>query len=255
MTVPPRQVLVTLAAVALFGVPAPARAQPRAGGVDAGPLRRLPLLEDELRADPGSLRKGADYRQAVIASGQYDRALALLRDLAKRHPRLPEAQMNAAFGCIDKVPVSGKIRQALLGREALDWLTRSIALRPTAVSYYCRGLVNLFYDAVIFNRVHIGVADLRQALNMQRAEPARPYHALTYIALGDGYWKLEDLAAARRVWREGASRFPEDPELRERLRLEGKGLAWKVRGALDPDHRMDTSLREIMDDLPRYGLR
>jgi tetratricopeptide (TPR) repeat protein len=233
---------------------APVQARPEREHV-AGSLERLASCERELRTDPGSLRKGAAYRQEAIATGQYDRAIGLTRDLAKRHPDLIEAQVNAALACIDKVPVSGKVRQALLGRDALDWLTRAIALRPTGLAYYCRGLVNLFYDALIFRRVPIGVADLQKALAIQRAEEPRAYHARTYISLGDGYWKLKDLLAARRTWEEGAARFPGDRELRERLTLRGKALEWKVRGALDPDHRVDTSLAEILDDLPRYGLR
>ncbi len=184
-----------------------------------------------------------------------NRALRLTKDLARRHPRLAEAQLNLAFASIDKVPVSGKIRQALLGRDALEAFTRAIAIRPTAIAYFCRGLVNLFYDAIIFNRVRLGVADLEQALALQAKQPPRPYHARVYISLGDGYWKLKNLRKAKAVWADGLARFPGNVELEKRVNAEGKALEWIVRIALDPDHRVDTSLREIVDDLPALGLR
>lgn len=249
--------------LACLAAAAPPRAAQAAGPEAPQASRALPAdywprllaLESALKADPVSLQTGARYRQAIIDGGQYDRAIGLFRRILKQHPKSIEAHLNLAFACIDKVPDSGKIRQALLGKEAMDHLTAAIQIRPLPIAIFCRGLVNLFYDAVIFNRVRIGVADLARARDLQQQQPPRPYHARVYVSLGDGYWKLKDLTAARSVWSDGLARFPDDAELQKRMTRQGKQLEWTVRSALDPDNRVDTSLKEIWDDLPALGLR
>ena len=40
----------------------------------------------------------------------------------------------------------------------MNALTKSIALRPTVLAYYVRGVINLFYNAFIFHRADKGVA-------------------------------------------------------------------------------------------------
>ena len=248
--------LVALAVAAMPVAQQPATAAavgPRGLAADYWP--KVLALEAELRADPGSLRTGARYRELILVSGAHDRAIDLLAKLADARRDSIEAQANLALACIDKVPVSGKIRQALLGREAIERLTAAIAIRPTPLMYYIRGLVNLFYDAIIFNRVRHGVSDLEEALRLQRLSPPRPYHAKVYIALGDGYWKLKDLPKAKAMWSEGLALMPDNEELAKRVNRQGRDLEWTVRIALDPDHRVDTSLKEILDDLRTLGLR
>ena len=41
-----------------------------------------------------------------------------------------------------------------------------------------------------------GVADLEKALDLQKTGPQRSYYVRTYISLGDGYWKTDDLKKA-----------------------------------------------------------
>ena len=56
--------------------------------------------------------------------------------------------------------------------------------------------------------------------------------AYTYTALGDGYFRLEDLARARRTWAEGLAKCPDDDGLKTRLAQEGQPLLDTVTRAL-----------------------
>src|SRR4029078_9286664 len=101
-------------------------------------------------------------RQLVIETGRYDRSLKLFERLA-RDPRAgANGFLNLALANVDKVPVSGTVPPALLGREALNALTRAIAIEPSDLAYLIRGLVNLYYDQFVFHPTDKGVADLER---------------------------------------------------------------------------------------------
>ena len=132
--------------------------------------------------------------------------------------------VNLALANVDKVPVSGSVRRALLGRDALDALTRAIAIEPTDLAYLIRGLVNLYYDQFVFHRTDKGVADLETARRLAAAHPQVLYAPRILVALGDGYWRLNQHEQARGVWREGLASFPDV-----------RGLPRQARGARRTD--------------------
>src|SRR6266545_611880 len=87
--------------------------------VAAADTRALDELETRLARDPSSLRAAAEYRQLVIEAGRYDRSITLFERLAKDPRGGANRFVNLALANVDKVPVSGSIRRALLGRDAL----------------------------------------------------------------------------------------------------------------------------------------
>ena len=64
--------------------------------------------------------------------------------------------------------------------------------------------------------------------------------------LSDGHWRLEDKARARDVWRRGLAIFPDVAELRNRVNGTDAVVEKIVHDAVDPDTRVDTSLRGIL---------
>jgi tetratricopeptide (TPR) repeat protein len=233
--------------VSLFLVTIIAAAPPEPAAI----TRLLGDFEARLAQDPSNLRVAAEYRQAVIATGRYDRSIKLFERLAKDPRGGANRFLNLALANVDKVPVSGSVRRALLGREALDALTRAIAIEPTDLAYLIRGLVNLYYDQFVFHRTDKGVADLEIARRLAASHPQVAYAPRILVALGDGYWRLNRHDQARAVWREGLDVLPRLDGFRVRLDARDDQIPDIIERALDAGVRVDTTLRELFPDLTR----
>ena len=217
--------------------------------------RLLDEFEARLVQEPASLRVGAEYRQLVIESGRYDRSIRLFERLSGDPRGGANRYVNLALANVDKVPVSGSIRRALLGRDALDALTRAIAIEPTDLAYLIRGLVNLYYDQFVFHRTAKGVADLETARRLSAAHPQVPYAPRILVALGDGYWRLNRHDKARELWREGLSASPDAESFRVRLSARDEQIPDIIEHALDAGVRVDTTLRELFPELTHAALK
>ena len=232
---------VALACAATAVAHAGARAPERAAVPCAAALE---TLEQALDAHPDDLRAGNDYRMAVIQANQYDRAIAFFEKLVTAHPDAGNAHLNYGFAYVDKIPAAGAITQVILANNALREFTKSIELHPTWIGYYTRGNSYLFWPR-IFNRTQLGIDDLKHALEMQQAGPKRPYHVRVFVALGDGYWKLDQFKEATDTWRAGLAAFPDSGPLKKRLAAGPDELGALVDAAYDPAVRVDTSLQDL----------
>jgi len=208
-------------------------------------------LEAAVAASPDDLRAGNDYRMAVIVAARtdrnlvkYDRAIAFFEKLVTDHPTAANAHLNYGFAYVDKIPAAGAITQVILANNALGAFTKSLDLRPSWIGLYTRGNSYLFWPR-IFLRTKYGIADLEEALKMQNAEPKRPYHVRTYVSLGDGYWKMDDLPKAIATWKDGLAAFPDSAALRDRLAKQGDDLQKLIDDSYDPSKRVDTSLQDL----------
>lgn len=208
----------------------------------------LATLEAQVAADPENLRVAAEYRQAVIAAGEYDRAIRIFDGLASRPGAGPHVFLSLGLAYIDRIPAVGAFRRISLGNNATEALTRSIAREPSDLAYLIRGLVHLHFERGFFHRTPDGVADLEHARRLATSHPERRYVARIYSALGDGYWRLKRRDLARATWREGQSRFPDDERLRLRLTAADGVITDTIAHDLDAGVRVDTSLRDVLTD-------
>jgi tetratricopeptide (TPR) repeat protein len=204
----------------------------------------LAALEAAVNADPDGLKASDQYRTAVIQAKAYDRSIAFFQKLVTANPTAANAHLNYGFAYVDKIPDAGAITQVILANNALGEFTKSIAIKPSWIALYTRGNSYLFWPR-IFNRTHLGVADLNEALKMQKADTRRPYHVRVFVALGDAYWKSDDLTAAANTWREGLAQFPDNAVLKARLAKQGDDLKTLIEAGYDPAKRVDTSLQEL----------
>jgi len=204
----------------------------------------LHYLESAITGDPDNLRYASEYRQAAIKSKDFDRAVSFFEKLAVAKPQSANIHLNFGFAYVDKVPVAGSITQVILANKALNEFSKAVELQPNWIGYYTRGMSYLFWPKV-FNRASMGVADLEKAMKLQSAGPRKPYHVKTYLALGDGYWKTDQLEKARAVWQEGLKQFPDNQQLKTRLERKGEELEKTIEANFDPNKRVDTDLREL----------
>ena len=207
----------------------------------------LSAMETQLIADPDNLTLGAKYRQEIIHSNQYDRAIAFLEKLVADHPAAANAHLNYGFAYVDKIPAAGSITQVILANNALSEFTKSLELKQTWISLYTRGNSYLYWPA-IFGRAPLGVADLEAAMKLQKASVKKSFHVRTYIALGDGYWKTDNLEKARQIWAEGIKEFPGNAALSVRVSAQGDALKTIIDDTYDSTKRVDTSLEELRPD-------
>jgi tetratricopeptide (TPR) repeat protein len=210
----------------------------------------LAPLEGALAAAPDDIRAANAYRMAVVeiagdrSTVLYDRAISFFEKLVAEHPNAANAHLNYGFAYVDKIPAAGAITQVILANNALGAFTKSLDLRPSWIGYYTRGNSYLFWPR-IFGRTKYGVADLEQAMKIQRSEPKHGYHVRAYIALGDGYWKLDDLDKATATWKDGLTEFPDNQLLKARLSKQGDELKALIDNSYDPAKRVDTSLQDL----------
>jgi tetratricopeptide (TPR) repeat protein len=204
----------------------------------------LQALEAAVSGDPDNMRYANDYRQTIIRGKQFDRALDFFQKETAAHPKSANLHLNYGFAYVDKIPVAGSITQVILANNALNEFTKALEIEPSWIAYYTRGESYLFWPKV-FQRAPAGVDDLLKALEIAKSGPARSYHAKTYVALGDGYWKTDQLEKARATWQEGLKIFPGNEQLKKRLELQGEELKNAIEAGFDPAKRVDTDLREL----------
>jgi tetratricopeptide (TPR) repeat protein len=204
----------------------------------------LPALEAAVESDPESLRYASDYRQTVIACGEYDRSLAFFERLVAAHPDSPGAVLNYGYAYVDKIPSAGAISQVILADRALKQFSRALELKTSWLALYTRGNAYLYWPKV-FGRGPLAVADLEQAVEMSRGKPDYSEYVRAYVALGDAYWRTDQPEKARATWKEGLARFPDDPKLAARMARDGDELDRYIFDEIDPNRRVDTDLTPV----------
>ncbi len=208
----------------------------------------LTEFEAALSDDPDNVQYGSEYRQAVIEAKEYDRCIKFFGKLVADHPNASNAYLNYGFAYVDKIPAAGSITQVILANTALGYFTKALDLKPSWIGYYTRGNSYLYWPKV-FGRAPLGLADLEQAVKMQRADGRkRSYYVRGYVSLGDAYWKTDQLDKAKSVWKEGLAMFPDNAQLKARLSKDGDELKEYIDDQLDPNKRVDTNLQEIWTD-------
>ena len=207
----------------------------------------LRYLEAAVTQDPDNIRYSSEYRQVAIKSKEFDRSVAFFEKLSTSRPQSANVHLNFGFAYVDKIPAAGSITQVILANKALTEFSKAVELQPNWINYYTRGASYLFWPK-IFNRAPMGVADLEKAFKIQSAEPRRSYHVKLYIALGDGYWKTDQLERARTIWRDGLKQFPDNQPLKTRLGQQGSDLQATIEAGFDPGKRVDTDLRDLWTD-------
>lgn len=206
--------------------------------------KALGILEQQLKAEPNSLKWGSEYRMAIIASKQHDRAIALFESLSAANAKAPYLFLNLGFAYVDKIPVAGSITQVLLANTSLGHFSKSIEIEPTWIALYTRGNAYLFWPK-IFKRMPLGIADLERALQMQKAIKKQHFHSRVFLSLGDGYWKNDEFDKAKAIWAEGAKQFPENALIKARLSKSPDELNAAITDAYDPNKRVDTNLIDL----------
>jgi len=206
----------------------------------------LTNFEDAVRQDPDNLQFAAEYRQAVIKAEAYDRALEFFEEVAGEASGSANLLLNYGFCYVDKIPTEGAVTQVIRANQALEKFTAALEIEESWLGLYTRGNSYLYWPT-IFGRAPLGVADLTRAVEVAKGLDPKPYHARAWAALGDGYWRLENLEKSREIWREGLKLFPNSKRLQDRLSKDDAALDAYLEENFAVGNRVNTDLREIWE--------
>ena len=202
----------------------------------------LHLLELAIADDPDNIRYASEYRQAIIRDKEFDRAIDFFGKLVAKDPDSANLHLNYGFAYVDKIPTAGSITQVILANTALGEFSKAVELQPGWLA--TTPGVRAISLAKIFNGAP-GSRGSGKAVLCNRPAQTKPYYVRAYIALGDGYCKMEHMDEARATWQEGLRQFPDNSQLKDRLALNGDQLTKLIENGFDPNKRVDTDLRDI----------
>jgi tetratricopeptide (TPR) repeat protein len=215
----------------------------------------LTRFEAALQADPNNLRYGNTYRLTVIKLNQvktYDRSIEFFKQLVADHPKAPNAWLNFGYAYVDKIPLEGAITQVLLANKAIAPFSAALALEESWLALYTRGNSYVYWPA-IFGRTPLAIADLEKAIALSQQTEKRSYHARAYVALGEAYWRLNNLEKARQSWREALQLFPSNEALQVRLTQDDQALNALLTAHFEPGKRVDTDVSGIWEEAERQA--
>jgi tetratricopeptide (TPR) repeat protein len=252
-----------LLAAALLAAPLAAAAEPPAAAIAAhrkalaswgdgnggaaAAKAALGDFETALALDPDNLRWGSEYRQAAIAAAEFDRSIEFFTTLAKEHPRAAATRLHLGYAHVDKIPAAGAITQVILANTALNHFSAALELEESWLVRYTRGNSYVYWPP-IFGKTRLGIADLERAIELAEGLPKRSIHARAWVALGDGHWRLDDLARAREIWQQGLARYPGDADLEARVRRDGEALEQFLDATYALGNKVDTDLSPLWEE-------
>jgi tetratricopeptide (TPR) repeat protein len=208
-------------------------------------LVSLEYYESAMDKDPNNLKYGNDYRQAVVQINEvetYERCISFFENLTRRNGKMPNAWLNYGYAYVDKIPVEGAITQVLLANTALGYFGTALTLEHTWLGHFTRGNSYLYWPA-IFGRTALAITDLEMAIAISEKEKKqRLFHVRPYVGLGEAYWRLDNIAKAREIWKGALERFPGNADLIQRLAMNEEALTAFLTTHFEPGKRVNTDL-------------
>ena len=171
------------------------------------------------------LEAGLDYdeRKAIFQrakkAGQIDALIAKLRKRAEENPAIAQAQLELGQAYLEKVegmppgPEAGFLANA--ADKAFD---NALAADPKHWEARFVKAISLSFWPPMFGKKAEAISNFETLLEQQKTGPQKPEYAETYRLLGNLYSEQGKAEEARKIWEEGLRRFPQDEDLRKRLR-------------------------------------
>ncbi|MGQ0551618.1 MAG: tetratricopeptide repeat protein [Planctomycetota bacterium] len=163
-----------------------------------------------------------DAKQALWNSlreaGLLDEAVAVLEALAKARPHDPEAQVDYAEVCIQKIfEVGGGIQAGPWAMRADQAYDVALAADPEHWEARFSKAISLSFWPPITGKQAVAIDNFRTLIEQQERRSRRPEYAQTYLMLGNLYLQQGQHEQARQTFQAGLKQFPEDSELSEKI--------------------------------------
>jgi hypothetical protein len=206
---------------------------------------RFEALSHRVAASPDDLLAGNSLRELCREQKSVDRCIEFLDRVAADHPAVDAIRVNAALAYVDELPGHSLYIQARLSTHSIQHVS-AILERDSGnwLALYIRGLNNLYWP-LWYRRTDRAIADLEHCVQLSEQLPPsqrKPYMVLAYVALGDTYARLSQIAEARATWTHGASEYTSH-QLQERLQTQPSLLHERIESIRSREVPIDTDLK------------
>lgn len=151
-------------------------------------------------------------------AGKLDQAIADLESRMAGDARSAEYPAALGQAYLKKCATLQDLReQGILGMQADKLFDTALNLEPSNWEARFMKAVALSYWPVQMNKGDEVIQHFNTLIQQQEAQAAQPYFAESYVWLGNEYQKLGRPEYARSVWQRGATLFPGNDGLREKL--------------------------------------
>ncbi len=216
----------------------------------------LSQAEQSLRENPVSHSRAGTYRTQCVRFNQHDRAISFLKSLAEEQPDDPRVHIELSCAYVDKIPACGGlaavVSKGTYARKSLDVLNALVKnVGGSWAVYYARGMNHLHWPKML-RHSGAAAADFERCLKLQNEDETvvtKTHHERIYVLLGDAYAKNDEYKKARKAWQDGLKKYPNSPDLRERLAVEGdKTLKKYIANVRSLEQPIDTDLAFLEND-------
>lgn len=216
----------------------------------------LSELEEKVRNHPNDIAIASKYRIQCVKLGEFDRAAPFFESLTNEYPKIRNIRLQLALTYVDKIPKCGGMAaivcKGTLARKSLVQIGILIEADETWwPAIYARAMNHLHWPRTL-KHSPMAIADFKRCIELLKtkngSKQVRSYHVRTYIGLGDAFAKNGEFKEAQAAWREGLSRFPGTPELKERIALKtGEEALAFVEKARNLEEQIDTDFSFLLN--------
>jgi hypothetical protein len=192
-------------------VPAASSTKPAAAAILSQPLQTLVSPRASFAQKQAAWNQLRDTRQLNEAIADLERA-------AKDDPSVAEYPAVLGQAYIQKLITTQDAREKVtLAMQADQSFDQALKLDPSNWEARFSKASALSYWPAELNKSEEVMQNLVTLTEQQEAQPPQPHFAQTYVLLGEQYQKAGYADYARQTWQRGATLFPDNNTLRQRL--------------------------------------
>lgn len=191
-------------------------------GVEAGPMQAeefdIETVLAFLGSDDADWLDKEEMWQRLREEGNLDAVIDQFEALAAEDPTNPDLQVDLGYAYIQKIqdvgnsPLAGK--WASMADEAFD---KALELNPDHWDARYTKAISLSHWPDFTGKKNDAISELETLVGIQGNLPPEPYHAQTYLVLGNLYSGQGKNDLAQETWQKGLDLFPGDDQLSAKL--------------------------------------
>jgi hypothetical protein len=213
----PVQEVPSKAEVTVTTASAPGIASSSAVAMASSPLPFQQMVQTLLSPQASFEQKQAVWQQ-LKDSGKMDLAISDLEQRATSNPNSAEYPAILGQAYLQKAGTLKDIReQGILGMKADQSFDTALNLDPANWDAEFWKAMAMSYWPPQLGKGQEVVERFAELIKQQETQPAQPQFAQTYVLLGEQYQKQGYADYAKQIWQRGATYFPNNPQLQEKL--------------------------------------